>query len=126
MVGTSLESFDFYVFAYFSAFFIGPRFLDPLGGFGAPLAALPAIQSRLADAALATDSLTLVAWAAATSTSGLQHPELRWAGTVCCEVAATGHQVHGAVGFALESGVHVHSRRARSVQTWAVAVCEAV
>jgi len=94
--------------------------------FGAPLAALPAIQSRLADAALATESLTLVAWAAASSTSGLQHPELRWAGGVCCDVAATGHQVHGAVGFALESGVHVHFRRARSVQAWAVAVCEAV
>ena len=32
--------------------------------FGAPLAALPAVQSRLADAALATDAMTLLAWAA--------------------------------------------------------------
>ena len=31
MVGTSLESFDFYVFAYFAAFFVGPLFFDPLG-----------------------------------------------------------------------------------------------
>ena len=31
MVGTSLESFDFYVFAYFSAFFVGPLFFEPLG-----------------------------------------------------------------------------------------------
>ena len=31
MVGTSLESFDFYLFAYFSAFFVGPLFFEPLG-----------------------------------------------------------------------------------------------
>jgi len=37
MVGTSLESFDFYVFAYFSAFFLGPLFFSPLGEFGATL-----------------------------------------------------------------------------------------
>lgn len=34
MVGTSLESFDFYVFAYFSAFFVGPLFFEPLGEIG--------------------------------------------------------------------------------------------
>ena len=43
MVGTSLESFDFYVFAYFSAFFIGPLFFDPLGSFGGQLAAFSTI-----------------------------------------------------------------------------------
>ncbi|MDR6907322.1 MFS family permease [Agromyces sp. 3263] len=43
MVGTSLESFDFYVFAYFSAFFIGPLFFDPLGEFGAQLAAFSTV-----------------------------------------------------------------------------------
>lgn len=34
MVGTSLESFDFYLFAYFSAFFVGPLFFEPLGEAG--------------------------------------------------------------------------------------------
>ncbi len=34
MVGTSLESFDFYVFAYFAAFFVGPLFFEPLGEIG--------------------------------------------------------------------------------------------
>lgn len=34
MVGTSLESFDFYLFAYFSASLIGPLFFEPLGQFG--------------------------------------------------------------------------------------------
>ena len=43
MVGTSLESFDFYVFAYFAAFFVGPLFFDPLGTFGATLAAFSTI-----------------------------------------------------------------------------------
>jgi hypothetical protein len=93
--------------------------------FGAPLAALPAIQSRLADAALATESLTLLAWAAATNDGGLQEAELRHAGTACCEVTATAHQVHGAVGFALEAGLHAAYRRARSVHSWADAACAA-
>ncbi|WP_461473680.1 MFS transporter [Microbacterium sp. HJ5] len=39
MVGTSLESFDFYVFAYFSAFFVGPLFFEPLGEIGSTAAA---------------------------------------------------------------------------------------
>jgi MFS family permease len=43
MVGTSLESFDFYVYAYFSAFFIGPLFFEPLGPVGATLASFSTI-----------------------------------------------------------------------------------
>lgn len=43
MVGTSLESFDFYVFAYFSAFFIGPLFFSPLGQFGSTLASFSTV-----------------------------------------------------------------------------------
>src|SRR6185312_10129003 len=83
--------------------------------FGAPLAALPAVQSRLADAALATDAITLLAWAGTANEGGVQDAELRWAGTACCEVAASAHQIYGALGFALESGLHVYYRRARSV-----------
>lgn len=94
--------------------------------FGAALAALPAVQSRLADAALASDALGLLAWAAAASDGGVQDGELRWAGSACREVTASAQQVHGAVGFALETGLHVRYRRARAVQTWAVAVCDAL
>jgi len=43
LVGTSLESYDFYLFAYFSAFFAGPLFFEPLGAVGANLAALATI-----------------------------------------------------------------------------------
>jgi hypothetical protein len=93
--------------------------------FGRPLAALPAVQSRLADAALATDSLRLLAWGAAVNEGGLSEPELRFAGEACCEVTASAHQVHGALGFALETGLHVLHRRARSVQAWSAAVCSA-
>ena len=39
MVGTSLESFDFYVFAYFSAYFVGPLFFEPLGRVGGTMLA---------------------------------------------------------------------------------------
>jgi len=93
--------------------------------FGAPLAALPAVQARLADAALATDALELVAWAAATNGGDLQDAELRWAGGAVCEVTAAAQQVHGATGFALETGLHVLHRRARSLQAWTAAVCSA-
>ena len=61
--------------------------------FGAPLGALPAVQSRLADAALRPDAVTLLAWSAATADEGLQEPALRFAGAACCR----GHGV-GAPG----------------------------
>ena len=94
--------------------------------FGAPLATLPAVQSRLADAALATDALTLISWAAATNDGGHQDGELRWAGEACCGVTASAHQVYGALGFALESGLHVFHRRACAANVWAVAACDAL
>ena len=93
--------------------------------FGAPLGALPAVQSRLADAALDADAVTLLAWAAATANEGLQEPALRFAGAACCRVTASAHQVHGAVGFALETGLHAYHRRARSVASWAAAAAAA-
>jgi MFS family permease len=43
LVGTSLEQFDFYLFAYFSAFFVGPLFFEPLGAAGATLASFTTI-----------------------------------------------------------------------------------
>ena len=94
--------------------------------FGAPLASLPAVQSRLADAALASDALTLLAWAATASDDGAQDGELRWAGSACCEVTASAQQVRGAIGFALEAGLHVYYRRARAASAWNVAVCDAL
>ena len=93
--------------------------------FGASLSALPAVQARLADAALATDAIVLLAWAATSNEGGLQEAELRWACEACCDVTAAAHQVHGAVGFALETGLHVYHRRARSVQAWTAAACAA-
>lgn len=43
MIGTSLESFDFYVYAYFAAFFVGPLFFEPLGEVGSTLASFSTI-----------------------------------------------------------------------------------
>jgi alkylation response protein AidB-like acyl-CoA dehydrogenase len=84
------------------------------------------VQSRLADAALATDAIALLAWAGTANDGGVQEAELRWAGAACCEVTASAHQVHGAIGFALESGLHVYYRRARAVQAWTAAACDAL
>jgi alkylation response protein AidB-like acyl-CoA dehydrogenase len=85
---------------------------------------MPAIQARLADASVNIDGLELVAW---NSASAGTDPEWRaatllWAGKACRDVTLSAHQVHGAVGFALETGLHRYYRRAKSVQTWAAAV----
>ena len=90
--------------------------------FGAPLAALPAVQARLADAALARDGLLLSAWAGAVPDSGFPSDSLAWAGGACREVTAHVQQVHGGIGFALEGGVHRFYRRAKTVQVWVDAV----
>ena len=91
--------------------------------FGAPLGALPAVQARLADAALATDGLQLVAWQAAAGEDS--RAALAWAGGACREVTAHVQQVHGGVGFALEGGIHRYYRRAKSMQVWTDAVLRA-
>ena len=86
--------------------------------FGAPLSSLPAVQTRLADAALARDGLLLVAWAASDPGAQLPLPSLAWAGRASREVTAHVHQVHGGIGFALEGGVHRFYRRARTIEVW--------
>jgi hypothetical protein len=90
--------------------------------FGGPLSALPAVQARLADAALACDGLALLAWGAASGEGPALSADLAWAASTCRAVTASAHQVHGAIGFALESGVHVAYRRAKTVQIWTEAV----
>lgn len=93
--------------------------------FGAPLAALPAVRSRLADALLVVDATTLLAWASDDGAPGLRAANLLWAGSACSEVTASAIQVHGAIGFALESGLHRAYRRARATESWLGAVCAA-
>jgi alkylation response protein AidB-like acyl-CoA dehydrogenase len=41
-------------------------------------------------------------------------------------VTATAQQVHGATGFALESGLHRYYRRAKSLEIWNAALCSVV
>jgi len=88
------------------------------GQFGAPLAALPAVQAHLADAAMARDGLVLSAWSAVDPESGFPRDSLVWAGGACREVTAHVQQVHGGIGFALEGGIHRFYRRAKTVQVW--------
>ena len=93
--------------------------------FGAPLAALPAVQAKLADAALERDGLLLAAWSLAAPDSDAREV-LAWAGAACREVTAIAQQAHGAIGFAMESGLHRTFRRAKTVQVWAEAVTRVV
>lgn len=93
--------------------------------FGSPLAALPAVQARLADARLLADGIELLAWQAAAPDEGdpaLRGDALLWAAGAARDVTASAHQVYGAVGFALQSGVHRAYRRAKSLQAWTTAV----
>lgn len=96
--------------------------------FGAPLASLPTMQARMADASLAADGLELVAWEAAVSDPDrdpLPREALAWGGAAAREVTAIAQQAHGGIGFALEAGVHRGYRRAKSAQVWIAAVLEA-
>jgi hypothetical protein len=86
--------------------------------FGAPLAALPAVQAHLADAAMARDGLLLSAWSAAGPETGFPRDSLAWAGAACRDVTMHVQQVHGGIGFALEGGIHRYYRRAKTVQVW--------
>ena len=86
--------------------------------FGAPLAALPAVQAHLADAAMARDGLLLSAWSAADPEAGFPRDSLAWAGAACRKVTTHVQQVHGGIGFALEGGIHRFYRRAKTVQVW--------
>ena len=52
--------------------------------------------------------------------------DLAWAGRACRDVTASALQVHGAIGFALESGLHRYFRWANTVQVWADAVRRAL
>lgn len=94
--------------------------------FGAPLAALPAVQGRLADAALARDGLLLSAWAATDPDGGFPAAALAWGGGACRGVTAHVQQVYGGIGFALEGGSHRFYRRAKTVQVWTEAVVRSV
>ena len=86
--------------------------------FGAPLAALPAVQAHLADAAMARDGLLLSAWSGADPEAGFPRDSLSFAGGACREVTMHVQQVHGGIGFALEGGIHRYYRRAKTVQVW--------
>jgi Acyl-CoA dehydrogenase, C-terminal domain len=86
--------------------------------FGAPLAALPAVQAKLADAALARDGLLLAAWSLAAPEADATDI-LAWSGGACREVTMIAQQAHGAIAFALESGLHRAYRRAKTIQVWA-------
>jgi alkylation response protein AidB-like acyl-CoA dehydrogenase len=92
--------------------------------FDRSLSSLPIVQARLADSALSVAGLTLTAWAAAASDGPpVRAPSLLWAGHACRNVTAAAQQLHGALGFALETGLHRYYRRAKSVEVWNAAVC---
>ena len=53
---------------------------------------------------------------------GSRAPSPFWAGSACRAVTSSAHQVHGAIGFALETGLHRYHRPAKAVQVRTAAV----
>ena len=64
--------------------------------------------------------LLLAAWSLAAPEQS-SADVLAWAGSACREVTMIAQQVHGAIGFALESDLHRAYRRAKTIQVWAEA-----
>ncbi len=82
--------------------------------FGRPLMALAPVQHLLADAAALAQGLELLAWEDASD----PWPALVHAGEAGCRVCEVSHQVHGAVGYALEAPLHSFFRRAHAVRVF--------
>jgi alkylation response protein AidB-like acyl-CoA dehydrogenase len=86
--------------------------------FGRPLAKFQAIQQQLAVAASECAAASMAATLAADALAA--DPETAWQDAVCAKIAigeatesvtASLHQVHGAIGYTFEYGLHHHSRR---------------
>jgi butyryl-CoA dehydrogenase len=89
--------------------------------FGKPLLALAPVQQMLADATALARGLELLAW----EDAGDPWPALVHAGGAACRVCEVSHQVHGAVGFALEAPLHSFFRRAHATRIFTGAVTRA-
>jgi Acyl-CoA dehydrogenase, C-terminal domain len=89
--------------------------------FGKPLMALAPVQQLLADAAALARGLELLAWEDASD----PWPALVHAGEAACRVCEVSHQVHGAVGYALEAPLHSFFRRAHATRIFTAAMARA-
>lgn len=86
--------------------------------FGKPLLALAPVQQLLAEAASLARGLELLAWEEADD----PWPALAHAGDAACRVCEVSHQVHGAIGYALEAPVHSFFRRAHATRIFTRAI----
>jgi butyryl-CoA dehydrogenase len=86
--------------------------------FGRPLLALAPVQQLLAEAASLARGVELLAWEEAED----PWPALAHAGEAACRVCEVSHQVHGAIGYALEAPVHSFFRRAHATRIFTRAV----
>jgi len=90
--------------------------------FGKPLLALAPVQQLLADAASLAHGLELLAFEEAQD----PWPALAHAGEAACRVCEISHQVHGAIGYALETPLHCFFRRAHATRVFTRAVIQTV
>ncbi len=86
--------------------------------FGRPLLALAPVQQLLAEAASLARGVELLAWEEAED----PWPALAHAGEATCRVCEVSHQIHGAIGYALEAPVHCFFRRAHATRIFTRAV----
>ena len=96
-----------------AAFDLALEHVKHRSAFGAPLASLPNVQARLADAATAATALRLL-----TVQDELGLAALAFAGQAAETVVAQCHQLVGAIGFTLEFPLQRYSRRVRVLAAW--------
>lgn len=88
--------------------------------FDRPIGSFQAIQHHCANMALAVDSARYMAYSAAWKISEGLPCEMEaaaakaWVSEAYRQVAALGHQVHGAIGFTLDHDMQLYSRRAKA------------
>ena len=87
--------------------------------FDRPIGSFQAVQHHCANMAIAVDSARYVAYQAAWKLSEGLPCDMEaaaakaWTSDACRQVAALGHQVHGAIGFTLDHDMQLYSRRTR-------------
>jgi len=90
--------------------------------FDRPIGSFQAVQHHCANMAIAVDSARYMAYQAAWALSEGLPCDMEaaaakaWASDAYRQVAALGHQVHGAIGFTLDHDMQLYSRRAKAAE----------
>jgi alkylation response protein AidB-like acyl-CoA dehydrogenase len=90
--------------------------------FGRPIGSFQAVQHAIADMAIAVTSGSpaahRAAWHVSQGQSAVDEVAIAnyWLGRACVDVTLAAHQLHGGIGFSLESVLYLYSQRAKVLE----------